>query len=218
MPSTDAAPPPAVALLAGAQTPAGSAIATSLTDAGWHVAPLDGDIADAAAVTDAYNNARAGGPVTLLVCAQEPEDTTPLPIEQTPLARLQRAVDVQLRGTQNACRAVLPEMLERGAGNIVAVVGADALTGRRTSDASAAAGSVLGLVRALAREVGPRGVQVNAIAAGTLGSTAHLPQDEQPPLGRGLAPEEVAGTVRWLASERHYFAGTVLSPAGGALL
>jgi 2-hydroxycyclohexanecarboxyl-CoA dehydrogenase len=216
VPPTASSPPP-VALLTGPDTPTGGAIATALTAAGWHVAAFDGDVADRAAVTEAYDDARAAGPVELLVCAAE-ADATPTPIADVPLDRLRRAVDVHLRGTVNACRAVLPEMLDRGAGNIVAVVPADALTGARTSDASAAAGSVLGLIRALAREVGPRGVQVNAVAPGALGSTAHLAEGEQPPLGRGLSDEEVAGTVRWLASERHYFAGTVLSPAGGALL
>jgi len=211
--------PPKVALITGAETPAGSAIAASLRAAGWQVGDLgDADVADPAAVTAAHAHVRDTlGPVSLLVCAAE-SDEERLPIMDIPVERFRRAVDVHLRGTQNACRAVLPDMLEQGAGNIVNVVPAAAITGERVSDGSAAAGAVLGLTRALAREVGPRGVQVNAIAPGTLGSTAHLPEAAQPPIGRGLQPPEIGETVRWLAEERHYFAGTVLSPAGGALL
>jgi NAD(P)-dependent dehydrogenase (short-subunit alcohol dehydrogenase family) len=91
-------------------------------------------------------------------------------------------------------------MLARGAGAIVAVTSAAALDGGDGESHDAAAqGATLGLVKALAHEFGPRGIEVNAVAAGA------------------VDPEEIAATVVYLATEPHSMAGAVLSATAGAV-
>src|SRR5262249_19016747 len=89
-------------------------------------------------------------------------------------------VAVHLRGGVLASRHVLPAMLARGWGRIVFVISPTALLGRRGQTNYAAAKSALiGLCRALAREVGPAGITVNCVSAGLVDTTltAAVPAD-----------------------------------------
>jgi NAD(P)-dependent dehydrogenase (short-subunit alcohol dehydrogenase family) len=202
-----------VAFVTGASGAAGAAIARTLRAAGWTVSGLDlrGGDADVAAtdVTDeaAVRAAVAAvlertGRVDLLVTAAD--DRTGQAILELEPEAWQRVLDVHLRGTVHAWRAVLPGMVERGSGAIVAVIPAEGIAGEDEPARSAAASAVLGAVRALAREFGPAGVVVNAVAPK---AGAWSPSGD-------AAPEAVAETVLHLARGEHYFAGQVLSPAG----
>jgi 3-oxoacyl-[acyl-carrier protein] reductase len=134
-------------------------------------------------------------------------------------------IDTNLRGTFNTCRAVSRKMLRRRAGSIVnlsSVVGLHGNPGQANYAASKA--GIIGLTKALARELGSRGVRVNAIAPGYISTelTDVLPEEarglilQNTPLGRLGEPEDVAGAVRFLCSdEAAFISGEVLLVDGG---
>lgn len=119
-------------------------------------------------------------------------------------------LEVDLSGVFRCCRAVLPGMLRRRAGSIVSVSSLSAMHGvaGQTAYAAAKAG-VLGLTRALAREVGKRGIRVNAVVPGYVATdfVADLPAAAVAALRAGEAlpsgvpPAAVAETVAFLLSD-----------------
>ncbi|HVG99590.1 MAG TPA: 3-oxoacyl-[acyl-carrier-protein] reductase [Miltoncostaeaceae bacterium] len=134
-------------------------------------------------------------------------------------------IDTNLTGAFFTARPALRGMLRRRAGSIVAVSSIVGVTGNPgQANYAAAKAGLIGLVRALAREVGPRGVRVNAVAPGYIatGMTAGLSDEQRDailgatPLGRLGEPEDVAGAVAFLCSEDAAFVtGAVLSVDGG---
>jgi 3-oxoacyl-[acyl-carrier protein] reductase len=134
-------------------------------------------------------------------------------------------IDTNLRGTFNTARAVSRKMLRRRAGSIVnlsSVVGLHGNSGQANYAASKA--GIIGLTKALARELGSRGVRVNAIAPGYIATelTDVLNEEQRglilqnTPLGRLGEPEDVAGAVRFLCSdEAAFITGEVLLVDGG---
>ena len=137
-------------------------------------------------------------------------------------------IDVNLTGTMNAIRAALAGMMRRGGGCVVAIssiVGVQGNAGQANYAASKA--GILGLVRALAREAGPSGVRVNAVAPGFVRTRLTDVLDEErrarllaaTPLGRLGEPEDVAGPVAFLCSPAAaYITGAVLAVDGGLRL
>ena len=139
-----------------------------------------------------------------------------------------RLMAVHLKGAFNCCKAVLPGMLSRRQGRIINVSSIWGLTGAACEVAySAAKSGIIGFTRALAREVGPAGVTVNAVAPGAVSTEmlANLTADEvdalarEIPLGRLGRPEEIAEAVAFLASpQAGYITGQVWSPNGGLVM
>jgi len=126
-------------------------------------------------------------------------------------------------------RAALPSMLERGDGSIVNVASRLGQVGiAETAAYSAAKAGLIGLTRALAREFGPRGIRVNAVAPGftITEMTADLAGSDEGrrrladmPLGRFGRADEVADAVIFLLSDASsLFLGQTLNPNGGGYM
>jgi len=127
------------------------------------------------------------------------------------------------------CRAVLPQMVARGAGKIVVMGSASALRGmKRASTYSAARGAQLAYVQALGVEMAPQRVQVNAIAQNFVDNPTYFPPEVQAnprfqerlqrevPLGRLVAAGEDAAFCAYLASAAaDCFVGQVFPMCGG---
>lgn len=228
---------PGVAVVTGAASGIGAAVAAELSDRGWRVAGLDMrpsgwnlglevDVADPAAVDAAVARVSGElGPVDAVVSAAGHYEI--VPVEQISGEAWTRMLRVHLGGLLNLSRAVLPGMTERGSGAIVAITSELAIGGG-SEDAhyAAAKGGVIGLVRSLAVEVAASGVLVNAVAPGPT-DTPLLPADSpwrEPaylatlPLGRLAVPEEIALTVAFLIEEGTFCSGEVISPNSGAVI
>jgi 3-oxoacyl-[acyl-carrier protein] reductase len=137
----------------------------------------------------------------------------------------QVVLDTNLGGTFNTCRAASRGMMRRRAGaivNVSSIVGLHGNPGQTNYSASKA--GIIGFTKALARELGSRGIRANVVAPGYVSTrlTNELPEElrnamlANTPLGRFGEPEDVAGAVRFLCSDAAAFVtGEVLLVDGG---
>ncbi len=138
-----------------------------------------------------------------------------------------RVIQLNLRGTFHAVRAFAPAMAERGSGSIIAMSSIRALAVEPGQGVYAATkAGMVQLLRALAAELGPQGVRVNAVAPGVVETplTEQIRADAQwgrayaqkSALGRWARPEELVGAVAYLASDAASFVtGSQLLVDGG---
>lgn len=139
-----------------------------------------------------------------------------------------RVMGTDLDGAFYACQAVLPHMIARKSGRIVTISSMWGQTGGSCEAAySAAKAGIIGLTKALAKEVAPSGVTVNCVAPGVINTdmNAHLGPETlaalagEIPLGRLGTAEDVAGCVAFLCSvDADYLTGQVLAPNGGLVI
>ena len=138
-----------------------------------------------------------------------------------------RTVDVNLNGAFYCTQAVLPQMIRRKSGNVIFV---SSMWGVRGGSCevhySATKAALIGMTKALAKELGPSGVRVNCVAPGVIGTdmNGHLSERDREQLAEDTAlcrlgkPEEVAQAIAFLASEDAAFiTGQVLEVDGGII-
>ena len=139
-----------------------------------------------------------------------------------------KVIAVNLKGTFNCTQAVVPMMISQGKGTIINTSSVIGLYGNigQTNYAATKAG-VIGMTKSWAKELGRKGINVNAVAPGFIITemSAKVPEkilksmEEKTPLGRLGSVEDVANAYLFLASEEAaYINGTVLSVDGGLVL
>ncbi len=149
-------------------------------------------------------------------------------LQKMTLKQFDDVIDVNLRGVFHASQAVVDKMIEQGSGvilNASSVVGIYGNFGQ--TNYAAAKFGVIGFTKTWSRELGPKGIRVNAVAPGFIDTPilSTIPDDvlakmrEQVPLGRLGKPEEVANLYAFLASdEASYINGAVIEVSGGMTL
>ncbi|MGP4057396.1 SDR family NAD(P)-dependent oxidoreductase [Mycobacterium sp. 4D054] len=227
-----------VAVVTGAGSGIGAAIAARLAECGWTVASISrepapdtdmwrtADVADEQAVIDAVAQIEAtlGQIDAAVICAGHYEEIPALDIDPESWQRMLR---VHVGGLAHVCRAVLPQMRRRTQGRIVGIASERAIGGG-SNDAhyAAAKGAALSLLRSVAAEVAEDGVIVNAVAPGPC-DTPLLPADsweraeeflESLPARRIATPVEVAELVRALLEDDLFLCGEVLSVNSGTVI
>ena len=143
-------------------------------------------------------------------------------------ASWREVMGVDLDGVFYCAQAALPDMLHRKAGKIITLSSMWGQVGASCEVAySTAKAGVIGLTKALAKELGPSGITVNCVAPGVIDTemNGNLPQDikdelaEETPLERLGTPEDVAQAVWFLASSAgDFFTGQILAPNGGLII
>lgn len=143
-------------------------------------------------------------------------------------ASWREVMGVDLDGVFYCAQAALPDMLHRKAGKIITLSSMWGQVGASCEVAySTAKAGVIGLTKALAKELGPSGITVNCVAPGVIDTemNGNLSQDikdelaEETPLERLGTPEDVAQAVWFLASSAgDFFTGQVLAPNGGLII
>lgn len=219
-----------VAVVTGGSSGIGKAVADRLTNDGaavhvFDLAASDGpgthrvDVADEASVRAALAGV---GRVDIAVNVAGVHSGY-APCWEVPDGRFERVLAVNLAGAYYVCRAVLPGMVARGWGRIVNVSSISARDGVGGASAYAASkAGLVGLTRAIAKEVATAGVLVNCIAPGAI-DTPMLDSSgnreaaaARSPMQRLGRPDEVAAMVAWLCSDECSFStGTVFDISGG---
>ncbi len=210
------------------------AVAADCRKAGVRVATALADVADAAAVEAMVaQGLRELGAIDVLVCNAAIRPHTSL--ADTTVEDWHRVLGVNLHSAFYLARAVVPGMKERRRGSIIALGGLSSLTGRpNTAAVTTAKTGLLGLVRALAAELGPFGVRANMVMPGFIdterryaewypefkqappGSAEQL---KQIPLGRLGRPEDIADACLFLASDASaYVTGDTIRVMGGRFI
>ncbi len=179
------------------------------------------DITDAAATRQAIEGLLEAGPIQILVNNAGLHDDAVLPGMRS--EQWHRVIEVSVNGFFHATQPLLLPMIRTRWGRIVNVSSIAALIGNRGQvNYAAAKGALISATKALALEVATRGVTVNCIAPGIIGTpmTAGLFDaaaiERLVPMNRAGLPEEVAGVVSFLTSEdASYVTAQVISVSGG---
>jgi 3-oxoacyl-[acyl-carrier protein] reductase len=146
-------------------------------------------------------------------------------LQKMTLEQFDRVIDVNLRGVFHCAQAVTGTMVAQGSGVILNASSVVGLYGNfgQTNYAASKFG-VIGFTKTWSRELGPKGIRVNAVAPGFIATPilSTIPEkviaemEHRVPLGRLGQPEEIASVYAFLASdEASYINGTVIEVSGG---
>ncbi|MHB8792964.1 MAG: 3-oxoacyl-[acyl-carrier-protein] reductase [Thermoleophilia bacterium] len=203
---------------------AAEAFAAELSAAGVNSLAVQGDVADSGQVSEMVGKTEAalGGISILVNNAGITRDGLVMRMSDEDFDAV---IATSLRGAFLCSKAVARGMMKARRGSIVNV---SSVIGRRgnagQANYAAAKAGLIGLTKSLAKELGPRGVRVNAIAPGYVVTdmTSELPEKMKEqimgntPLGRLAIPEEVASVIAFLASPAAgYITGAVIPVDGG---
>lgn len=240
-----------VAIVTGSSRGIGAAIARAYAEAGAKVAIVSRSLESAQPVADAIN---AAGGTALAVAAHTGRHEAITALVQTVTEKLgpvdiavnnaatnphfgplleasdevwQKTLQTNVMGYLWLAQAVAPAMLARGSGKIINISSVAALKpGTMMGVYSVTKAAILMLTQTLAAELGPRGVQVNAIAPGVIQTKFSTPLWSNPALASGVQgragrigqPEDVAGAALFLASSAaDYVNGATLIVDGGLM-
>jgi 3-oxoacyl-[acyl-carrier protein] reductase len=210
------------------------AVAAECRKAGVRVVTALADVGDAAAVQAMVERGLAElGAIDVLVCnaAIRPHRS----VTDTTLDEWHQVMAVNLHSAFYLARAVVPSMKTRRRGSIIALGGLSSLTGRpNTAAVTTAKTGLVGLVHALAAELGPFGIRANVVAPGYIDTERRYAdwypefkqappgapeQLKQIPLGRLGRPEDIADACVFLASDASaYVTGDTLRVMGGRFI
>jgi NAD(P)-dependent dehydrogenase (short-subunit alcohol dehydrogenase family) len=146
---------------------------------------------------------------------------------------LEQVIAVNLIGTFECCQAVLPDMVDAGWGRIINIASSSAQTGSvLQTHYSATKGAIIALTRSLARELGPKGITVNAVPPSFVDTPSLREAESDGFLGQGVetllqsmpvqrvgVPEDIAAACAYLArDEAGFVTGQVLGVNGGRVI
>lgn len=203
---------------------AAEVLAEELSTAGVKCVLVQADVADSSQVSDMVSKAEAalGGISILVNNAGITRDGLVMRMSDEDFDAV---IATSLRGAFLCSKAVARGMMKARNGSIINV---SSVIGRRgnagQANYAAAKAGLVGLTKSLARELGPRGVRVNAVAPGYVVTdmTSELPEKMKEqimgntPLGRLASPEEIASVIAFLASPAAgYITGAVIPVDGG---
>jgi len=203
-------------------------LASELSELGVQTVTLRADVSDPTQVGTMVERAvKELGGLDCLVCNAGVALPQQLLTDTTP-AQWRALMGVDLDGVFHCVHAAIPHFVRQQGGSIVTVSSMWGVTGGSCeAPYSAAKAGVIGLTKALAKELGPSRIRVNCVAPGVIETdmNAHLSPDDlaalsdETPLGRIGQPEEVARAIRFLAGEdASFITGQVLCVDGGMVI
>ncbi len=185
------------------------------------------DVSDEHAVLEMFQQiASTLGPVSVLVNNAGPRGEAA--IDELTRGEWDQVIGAVLTGAFHCCRAAVPGMKQQRKGHIINVLGAIAHVGQaRRAHLAAAKSGVLGMTRALAVELGPFGITVNAVSPGPLDTPpppgldpeVRLQRAAHKPIARLGGVDEVAAMVTYLASpSASFITGQTIAVNGGEVM
>ncbi|WP_066067546.1 3-oxoacyl-ACP reductase FabG [Neobacillus soli] len=205
----------------------GEARARELQEKGYEVSFFQVNVADRGSVDEMVEKVRGSyGKIDILI--NNAGITRDAMLSKLSVEDFQTVLDVNLTGVFHCTQAVLPAMIANGRGKIINTSSVSGVYGNvgQTNYAATKAG-VVGMTKTWAKELGRKGINVNAVAPGFIetGMTAKVPEKvlaqmmQMVPLARLGKPEDIANAYLFLASdESNYVNGTVLHVDGGIMM